>query len=112
MEITEGSCLANCIELNGLDVGGNNFMDSFPSWQGNLPHLRVLIRRSNQFYGPVTTVSMDPHSQKKNHSRSVYFSSLQIIDLAENGFTGALHSHKVPGTIGSWNGDRKTWNAP
>jgi len=75
--------LANCKELNGLDVGGNNFVDSFPSWLGNLPHLRVLILRSNQFYGPVKTV-------RKNHSRSAYFSSLQIIDLAENGFTGVL----------------------
>jgi len=82
--------LANCKELNGLDVGGNNFMDSFPSWLGNLPHLRVLILRSNQFYGPVTTVTMDPHSHRKNHSRSAYFSSLQIIDLADNGFTGVL----------------------
>ncbi|KAG2573486.1 hypothetical protein PVAP13_7KG256200 [Panicum virgatum] len=78
--------LANCKELNGLDVGGNNLVDSFPSWLGNLPHLRVLILRSNQFYGPVTTVSMDPH--RKNH----HHSSLQIIDLAENGFTGVLPS--------------------
>lgn len=78
--------LANCKHLQDLDVGRNNFTDSFPSWLGNLSYLRLLVLRSNKFYGPVSIVDhMNHHS-----TTGGYFSSLQIIDLAGNGFTGVL----------------------
>uniref|UniRef100_A0A2N9EM84 Reverse transcriptase n=1 Tax=Fagus sylvatica TaxID=28930 RepID=A0A2N9EM84_FAGSY len=62
-----------------LDLNNNQFNDTFPSWLGNLPNLKVLILRSNKFYGPIKT-------PKANHK----FPNLQIVDLSYNGFTGRL----------------------
>jgi hypothetical protein len=57
---------------------------TFPSWLGKLPTLRVLILRSNQFYGPIDG---DLHGDDKSRED---FSSLQILDLASNNFSGNL----------------------
>jgi Leucine-rich repeat (LRR) protein len=78
--------LIHCKELRVLDVGGNNFMDVFPKWLGYLPHLELLDLRSNKFYGQL---SIPPGL---NHSTTSYFRSVQIIGLAENGFTGVIPS--------------------
>ncbi|KAJ9169941.1 hypothetical protein P3X46_018082 [Hevea brasiliensis] len=70
--------LANCSMLEFIDFGNNQLNDSFPSWLGNLPELRVLILRSNGFYGALRKVG----ARK--------FRKLQIINLSQNTFTGDL----------------------
>nr|XP_034583151.1 receptor-like protein 19 isoform X2 [Setaria viridis] len=74
--------LANCQDLEVLDVGSNHIVDSFPSWMGTLLKLRILVLRSNQLYGTIRDL---PRSYQ-------HFTSLQIIDLASNHFSGDLHS--------------------
>ncbi|XP_037403943.1 receptor like protein 22-like [Triticum dicoccoides] len=76
--------LTKCWQLVLLDVGNNNMVGAFPSWLGLLPELRILVLRSNRFYG---SVGGDLHSSEKYGE---YFSSLQILDLASNNFSGNL----------------------
>nr|TKW30731.1 hypothetical protein SEVIR_2G057200v2 [Setaria viridis] len=73
--------LANCQDLEVLDVGSNHIVDSFPSWMGTLLKLRILVLRSNQLYGTIRDL----------HRGYQHFTSLQIIDLASNHFSGDLH---------------------
>jgi len=74
--------LANCEDLEVLDVGNNQIIDSFPSWMGTLPKLRILVLRSNQLNGTIRDL-------KGGYQ---LFTSLQIVDLASNHFSGELHS--------------------
>lgn len=76
--------LSNCSKLEVLDIGNNLLVDTFPSWLGELPNLCVLILRSNQFYGSIDDVV-------GNYQIREYFSTLQIIDLAANNFSGNLN---------------------
>ncbi|MBA0841011.1 hypothetical protein Goarm_003539 [Gossypium armourianum] len=46
--------LANCKKLEVLDLGKNMIHDTFPYWLVKLPLLKVLILRSNRFYGEVS----------------------------------------------------------
>ena len=62
-----------------LDFSNNQLNDTFPSWLGNLPNLKLLILRSNKFYGPIRT-----------HKTKYKFPSLQIFDLSYNSFSGSL----------------------
>ncbi|XP_017639758.1 receptor-like protein 9DC3 [Gossypium arboreum] len=71
--------LTNCSELVFLNVADNNLSDTFPHWLGTLPQLRVLILRSNRFYGSI-----------QSYIATSSFSKLQIIDLSHNEFTGLL----------------------
>ncbi|WVZ72391.1 hypothetical protein U9M48_020859 [Paspalum notatum var. saurae] len=75
--------LSDCRELRLLDVGNNQIVDSFPSWMGPLPKLRVLVLGSNQFFGTIR--SLPENARITNH-----FSSLQILNLASNNFSGNL----------------------
>lgn len=68
--------LANCSSFEFLALGGNSFEDSFPCWLGTLAKLRVLILRSNRLFGSIQCLAP--------------FSSLRIIDLSDNGFSGEL----------------------
>ncbi|CAO1949087.1 unnamed protein product [Urochloa humidicola] len=74
--------LTNCQDLEVFDVGNNQIIDSFPSWMGTFSRLRVLILRSNQFSGTIRDL----------HNGHQHFTSLQIIGLASNHFSGDLHS--------------------
>ncbi|RCV31703.1 hypothetical protein SETIT_6G199300v2 [Setaria italica] len=74
--------LSSCQELVFLDVGENFITDSFPYWTGELPNLRILVLRSNQFYGSLPSI--------EENSTLEYFQDLQIIDIANNRFNGAL----------------------
>jgi len=74
--------LANCKDLEILDVGNNQIVDSFPSWMGTLPKLRILMLRSNHLNGTIRDLQ-DGYQ---------HFTSLQILDLASNHFSGELHS--------------------
>ncbi|KAJ8759257.1 hypothetical protein K2173_006777 [Erythroxylum novogranatense] len=71
--------LVNCKMLEVLDIGNNFVNDTFPTWLETLPKLEVLVLRSNRFHGPIG-------SPKTNAS----FSSLRIIDLSHNDFSGIL----------------------
>jgi Leucine-rich repeat (LRR) protein len=66
-----------------LDIGNNQIVDSFPYWMGILPKLQVLVIRPNQFFGMITNL-------QENYQTINYFSSLQILDLASNSFSGHL----------------------
>jgi Leucine-rich repeat (LRR) protein len=74
--------LENCQDLEVLDVGNNQIVDSFPSWMGTLPKLQILVLRSNQLHGSIRDLQ-DGYQ---------HFTSLQIVDLASNHFSGELHS--------------------
>ncbi|CAN6361712.1 unnamed protein product [Urochloa humidicola] len=76
--------LHNCTNLEVLDLGRNQIADTFPSWLGRLLNLRVLVLRSNQFHGSIGYLEDEKSGEQ--------FSSLQIIDLASNNFSGNLHS--------------------
>ncbi|GLT28268.1 hypothetical protein SLA2020_032120 [Shorea laevis] len=71
--------LVNCHMLEVLDIGNNNISDTFPHWLESLPHLQVLVLRSNKFHGFV-------HSTKEGPS----FPKLRVLDLSSNYFVGAL----------------------
>ncbi|KAJ1287751.1 hypothetical protein BS78_02G034200 [Paspalum vaginatum] len=73
--------LANCQDLEVLDVGNNKITGSFPSWMGALPNLRIIVLRSNQLNGTIRDL-------ENNYQ---HFTSLQIVDLASNHFSGDLH---------------------
>ena len=75
--------LYNCTNLEVLDLGRNQIADTFPSWLGRLLNLRVLVLRSNKFHGSIGHLEDEKY---RGH-----FSSLQIIDLASNNFSGKLH---------------------
>ncbi|KAF2311812.1 hypothetical protein GH714_026855 [Hevea brasiliensis] len=76
--------MANCTRLETLDLGDNMIHDTFPSWLGTLPELRVLILRSNRFYGAIG----------KPEQTQIDFPKLHIIDLSFNSFTGKLPSQQ------------------
>ncbi|KAM4077531.1 hypothetical protein ACJW30_12G145000 [Castanea mollissima] len=73
--------MARCALLESLDLGNNQIVDIFPSWLGALPELKILILRSNRFYGAI-------RSPKFNFA----FPKLRIIDMSFNDFTGSLPS--------------------
>ncbi|KAH9779617.1 Receptor-like protein 6 [Citrus sinensis] len=71
--------LANCRILEVVNVGKNMISDTFPCWLGSLSELKILVLRSNRFYGPLCK------------SNSTFpFQALRIIDLSHNEFTGSL----------------------
>ncbi|XP_062171092.1 receptor-like protein 9DC3 [Alnus glutinosa] len=70
--------LANCSWLEVLDIGNNHIEDTFPFYL-NHTSLRVLVLRSNKFYGPISHPKLNAP-----------WPMLQIIDLASNNFTGNL----------------------
>ncbi|KAH0733758.1 hypothetical protein KY285_009465 [Solanum tuberosum] len=71
--------LANCKELQVLDLGDNHLNDIFPMWLGTLPKLRVLSLRSNKLHGPIRTLGSEN-----------MFLELQILDISSNDFTENL----------------------
>ena len=83
MTIKEGllpKSLVNCTKLEVLDLGNNNINDLFPHWLEALTTLRVLVLKSNRFYGPIG-----------NHNISgIFFPKLRILDLSQNEFNGLL----------------------
>ncbi|KAG6402241.1 hypothetical protein SASPL_139117 [Salvia splendens] len=77
--------LANCVELAVMNVGNNNFDDSFPCMA--LPEsLKVLVLRSNRFHGELRCGKSWP--------------DLQILDISSNHFSGTLDSLN----FSSWRG--------
>lgn len=83
--------LINCKLLEVLNVGTNQIEDNFPCKLRSLSSLRVLVLRSNIFWG-------DLHC-KANDS----WPNLQIIDIASNKFNGSLSA----GCFLTWGGMMK-----
>nr|CAB3483379.1 unnamed protein product [Digitaria exilis] len=73
---------ARLAALESLSLDHNYFTDTFPSWIGELPHLRVLVLRSNQLYGSLSSL--------EENLTMEYFQDLQIIDIGNNTLNGAL----------------------
>ncbi|PQM43129.1 putative LRR receptor-like serine/threonine-protein kinase [Prunus yedoensis var. nudiflora] len=71
--------LAKCTMLEVLNIGKNNITDSFPCLLKNISTLRVVILRSNNFYGGIECLNSNGTWPK-----------LQIIDLAHNNFSGEI----------------------
>ncbi|CAA7027957.1 unnamed protein product [Microthlaspi erraticum] len=63
--------LINCTILEFLNMGDNNFNDTFPFWLSSLANLQILVLRSNKFHGPLSSL---------------------MFDISENHFTGVLPS--------------------
>ncbi|KAH6769317.1 hypothetical protein C2S51_014653 [Perilla frutescens var. frutescens] len=68
--------LESCKSLELINVGKNIIHDIFPCMLP--PSLRVIVLRSNRFYGEVTCQTSWPN--------------LQIVDISSNNFSGALES--------------------
>ncbi|XP_078153591.1 receptor-like protein 6 [Carex rostrata] len=77
--------LMNCASLEVLDLGNNEIDCVFPYWLGEMKDLKILVLRSNKFYGPVSK----PISQSGIND-SAAFPMLQILDLSSNSFNGTL----------------------
>ncbi|KAH9605438.1 hypothetical protein KSS87_015906 [Heliosperma pusillum] len=71
--------LANCTILEVLDIGTNHINDTFPSWLGSLPNMEVLVLSHNNFHGSISGQDLGRQ-----------FSSLRIIDLSHNFYSGDL----------------------
>ncbi|KAF3448098.1 hypothetical protein FNV43_RR08808 [Rhamnella rubrinervis] len=80
--------LASCRALEVFDLGNNEMLDTFPLFLKNFSTLRVLVLRSNKFYGHITC-------EKSIGAWLV----IQIVDVASNNFSG-----EVPGQcLMKWN---------
>ncbi|KAM5560484.1 receptor-like protein 53 [Rosa sericea] len=71
--------LAQCAKLVVLNLGNNQMTDSFPYLLRNISSLRVLILLSNNYFGRFDC-----------HKTNGTWPMLQIIDLANNSFTGDI----------------------
>lgn len=71
--------LSNCNSLESLDLGRNKVIDEFHCFLMNISTLRVLVLRSNNFYGSIECPNTNGTSRV-----------LQIVDLAHNNFSGKL----------------------
>ncbi|XP_068318047.1 receptor-like protein 7 [Pyrus communis] len=72
--------LANCTMLEVLNMGNNQIMGIFPRLLKNISSLRVLVLRSNHFHGQIGC-----------NTTSGNWPNLQIVDIARNNFSGAIH---------------------
>ncbi|CAL9225207.1 unnamed protein product, partial [Arabidopsis halleri] len=73
--------MINCSQLEFLNVEDNRINGTFPLWLRLLPNLQILVLRSNEFYGPISSLK-----------DSVSFPKLRIFDISENSFNGVLPS--------------------
>ncbi|KAM3737754.1 hypothetical protein ACB098_09G080100 [Castanea mollissima] len=54
--------LAQCINLDVFDIGNNHIEDAIPCYLRNLSQLRVLVLRSNKFYGSIDYLASNKFS--------------------------------------------------
>ncbi|KAE8099175.1 hypothetical protein FH972_017179 [Carpinus fangiana] len=71
--------LANCTDLEVLNIGNNLIKDFFPCYLKNTSILHVLVLQSNNFSGHIGR--SEPNA---------IWPMLQIVDVASNNFTGKL----------------------
>ncbi|TMW85210.1 hypothetical protein EJD97_023507 [Solanum chilense] len=79
LEGTVPRSLLTCQPLEVLNIGNNKIEDTFPCMFHYFSNLHVLVMRLNKFYG-------DLQCSVANQT----WSSIQIVDLAYNNFSGAL----------------------
>lgn len=89
--------LAYCRSLEVLDIGNIMLNDTFPHahWLETLPNLRVLVLRSNRFYGSI-----------ENPKIRFPFPELRIIDLSSNKFGGTLPMKYIENFKAMMNGEK------
>ncbi|XP_056173686.1 receptor-like protein 6 [Syzygium oleosum] len=73
--------LGNCRMLEYLNLGDNQINDTFPFWLSELAYLKVIGLQSNMFHGPI-----------EDNLGQLNFTSLHILDLSNNSFSGELPS--------------------
>ncbi|EOA12269.1 hypothetical protein CARUB_v100079901mg, partial [Capsella rubella] len=73
--------LINCTELEFLNVENNKISDTFPFWLRLFHNLQILVLRSNEFYGPISSPG-----------DSLSFPKLRVFDISDNRFTGVFSS--------------------
>ncbi|XP_023638885.1 receptor like protein 42-like [Capsella rubella] len=73
--------LINCTELEFLNVENNKISDTFPFWLRLFHNLQILVLRSNEFYGPISSPG-----------DSLSFPKLRLFDISDNRFTGVFSS--------------------
>lgn len=71
--------LANCYQLEVLNLGNYNLIDEFPYLLMNISLLRLLVLWSNKFYGSIECLNA-----------RVTWRMLQIFDFAHNNFSRKL----------------------
>ncbi|GKV06079.1 hypothetical protein SLEP1_g18010 [Rubroshorea leprosula] len=92
--------LANCKMLEVLDVGNNGINDSFPCWLSTISSLRVLVLRSNKFYGSIECPDVVIVTNKGiKIELAKILTIFTSIDFSCNNFEG-----KIPGVIGEFRG--------
>ncbi|WJX67396.1 hypothetical protein P8452_51864 [Trifolium repens] len=79
--------LAFCKHLQVLNLGNNQLIDTFPCFLKKISSLRVMILRTNKLHG---------HIGCDNNNGN--WDTLQIVDLADNNFSGRL----PPSLLQSW----------
>ena len=84
--------LAQCSNLEVLDLGDNSIEDTFPNWLETLPDLQVLSLRSNNLHGTITC-----SSTKQS------FSMLRIFYVSNNNFSGPLPTSCIKNFQGMMN---------
>jgi Leucine-rich repeat (LRR) protein len=73
------SSINNCAMLEVLDLGNNKIEDTFPYFLEKLPKLQILVLKSNKLQGFV-----------KGPTAHNSFSTLRILDISDNDFSGSL----------------------
>ncbi|XP_019086284.1 PREDICTED: receptor-like protein 12 [Camelina sativa] len=73
--------LINCTRLQFLNVEDNRITDTFPFWLRSFSNLQMLVLRSNEFHGPISSPG-----------GSMSFPNLRIFDISGNRFSGILPS--------------------
>ncbi|KAL4298625.1 hypothetical protein S245_058012 [Arachis hypogaea] len=71
--------LSKCSGLVDLDLGNNQFEDTFPNWLQNISNLEILVLRGNKLYGQIANLKSEN-----------IFPSLIIFDISCNNFSGSL----------------------
>ena len=88
--------LVKCEKLEVFDVGNNKINDTFPTWVENLKELKVLVLKSNRFFGTIDN----------NFKTKSPFKKLQIMDLSNNEFTGVVPIRLLTSLRAMMNSDR------
>ncbi|KAI6706830.1 hypothetical protein NL676_009792 [Syzygium grande] len=73
--------LGNCEMLEYLNLGDNQINNTIPFWLSELAYLKVIGLQSNMFHGPI-----------EDNLSQLNFTSLHILDLSNNSFSGELPS--------------------
>uniref|UniRef100_A0A2N9F007 Uncharacterized protein n=1 Tax=Fagus sylvatica TaxID=28930 RepID=A0A2N9F007_FAGSY len=80
---------ANCTRLEAIDVSNNQFNDTFPFGLGNLPNLRLLLLRVQDFFRAID-VSSNMFVGEIPESIGDLLKGLHVLNLSNNILTGHI----------------------